>query len=90
MWSQAPKRLDDPDQWTRPAGLLRPVDEIAMLTRRYMHEYGMTREQLANVALALRRQALHRSTNAPPDAIVPYDGRQHDQNEKRFTPGIEA
>jgi acetyl-CoA acetyltransferase len=57
VWSQAPKRLDDPDQWTRPAGLLRPVDEIAMLTRRYMHEYGMTRKQLANVALTQRRHA---------------------------------
>ncbi len=57
VWSQAPKRLDDPDQWTRPAGLLRPVDEIAMLTRRYMHEYGVTREQLANVALTLRKHA---------------------------------
>jgi len=57
VWSQAPKRLDDSDQWTRPAGLLRPVDEIAMLTRRYMHEYGVTREQLANVALTLRRHA---------------------------------
>ncbi|MCA9503462.1 MAG: lipid-transfer protein [Spirochaetaceae bacterium] len=57
VWSQSPKRLDDPDQWTRPAGLLRPVDEIAMLTRRYMHEYGVTREQLANVPLAFRRHA---------------------------------
>ena len=27
-------------QWSRPWGLLRPVDEIAMLARRYMHEYG--------------------------------------------------
>jgi len=43
--------------WTRPYGLLRPVDEIAMLTRRYMHEYGATREHLANVALAVRRAA---------------------------------
>jgi acetyl-CoA acetyltransferase len=43
--------------WTRPHGLLRPVDEIAMLTRRYMHEYGATREHLANVAIAVRRMA---------------------------------
>jgi acetyl-CoA acetyltransferase len=43
--------------WTRPFGLLRPVDEIAMLTRRYMHEYGATREHLANVAVAVRRMA---------------------------------
>jgi acetyl-CoA acetyltransferase len=28
-----------------------------MLTRRYMHEYGATREQLANVALAFRKHA---------------------------------
>jgi acetyl-CoA acetyltransferase len=43
--------------WTRPYGLLRPVDEIAMLTRRYMHEFGATREHLANVALAVRGMA---------------------------------
>ena len=34
-------------QWTRPFGLLRPVDEIAVLARRYFHEFGGTREQLA-------------------------------------------
>jgi acetyl-CoA acetyltransferase len=67
VWSQVAKRLDDPDQWVRPAGLLRPVDEIAMLTRRYMHEYGLSREQLANVAIAQRRHA-----NRNPDAAM-YD-----------------
>ena len=49
--------------WTRPHGLLRPVDEVAMLTRRYMHEYGATREHLANVALAVRGMA-NRNPNA--------------------------
>lgn len=43
--------------WTRPFGLLRPVDEIAMLTRRYLHEVGGGRDHLANVALAVRRMA---------------------------------
>jgi acetyl-CoA acetyltransferase len=43
--------------WTRPHGLLRPVDEIAMLMRRYMHEFGATREHLANVAIAVRKMA---------------------------------
>jgi acetyl-CoA acetyltransferase len=33
------------------------VDEIAVLARRYMYEYGMTREQLANAALAFRKHA---------------------------------
>lgn len=46
-------------QWSRPFGLLRPVDEIAMLTRRYQHELGATRDHLANVALAFRRHANH-------------------------------
>jgi acetyl-CoA acetyltransferase len=50
-------------QWTRPAGLLRPVDEIALLARRYMHEYGATRDHLANVALAFRKHA-NRNPNA--------------------------
>jgi len=49
--------------WTRPHGLLRPVDEIAMLTRRYMHEFGATREHLANVAIAVRKMA-HRNPRA--------------------------
>ena len=39
-WAQASARLADGQQWTRPFGIIRPVDEIAMLTRRYMHEYG--------------------------------------------------
>jgi len=51
--------------WTRPHGLLRPVDEVAMLTRRYMHEYGATREHLANVALAVRGMA-----NRNPNAVM--------------------
>ena len=53
--------------WYRPWGLLRPVDQIAMLARRYMHEYGMTRDHLANVALAVRAHA-----NRNPNAVM-YD-----------------
>src|SRR5205823_14336493 len=37
-WAQVQARIADNGQWTRPFGILRPVDEIAMLTRRYMHE----------------------------------------------------
>jgi acetyl-CoA acetyltransferase len=51
--------------WTRPHGLLRPVDEIALLTRRYLHETGATREHLAHVALACRRAA-----NRNPAAVM--------------------
>ena len=66
-WAAAPTRLPIQAQWTRPFGLLRPVDEVAMLTRRYMHEYGATREHLAEVAMATRAHA-----NANPAALM-YD-----------------
>lgn len=56
-WAQAAARLTDSHQWTRPFGVIRPVDEIALLTRRYLHEYGATRDHLANVALAFRAHA---------------------------------
>lgn len=51
--------------YTRPFGVLRPVDEIALLTRRYMHEFGATRDHLANVAIAQRNYA-----NNNPDAMM--------------------
>jgi acetyl-CoA acetyltransferase len=62
-WAQVGQRLAGPTQWSRPFGLLRPVDEIAMLARRYMHEFGATRDHLANVALAFRLHA-NRNPNA--------------------------
>jgi acetyl-CoA acetyltransferase len=64
-WANVSQRLSGATQWTRPFGLLRPVDEIAMLARRYMHEFGATREHLANVALAFRKHA-----NRNPDATM--------------------
>ena len=57
VWAQTTARIDDAYQWTRPFGVIRPVDEIGLLTRRYMHEYGATRDHLANVALAFRKHA---------------------------------
>ena len=62
-WAQVADRLAGHQQWSRPFGLLRPVDEIAILTRRAMHEYGYTRDHLANVALAFRKHA-SRNPNA--------------------------
>ena len=51
--------------WTRPFGLLRPADEIALIARRYLHETGATREHLADVAIAVRRMA-----NRNPRAVM--------------------
>lgn len=56
-WKNTTVQLPTPAQWTRPFGLLRPADEIGMLARRYMHEYGATRDHLFNVALACRNRA---------------------------------
>ena len=64
-WASTAQDVSIPAQWTRPFGLLRPVDEIAMLTRRYMFEFGATRDHLANVALAVRGMA-----NANPKAMM--------------------
>jgi acetyl-CoA acetyltransferase len=64
-WAGVRPQVGGIQQWSRPFGLLRPVDEIAMLTRRYLHEYGATRDHLANVALAFRRHA-----NANPAATM--------------------
>ena len=63
VWAQASHRMSGDFQFTRPFGLLRPVDEIGMLARRYMHEFGATRDHLANVALAFRKHA-NRNPNA--------------------------
>jgi acetyl-CoA acetyltransferase len=57
--------MSTPSMWSRPWGLLRPADEISMLWRRYMHEYGGTRDHLANVALTVRKMA-----NNNPNAIM--------------------
>jgi acetyl-CoA acetyltransferase len=62
-WANVSQRLGGAQQWSRPFGLIRPVDEIAMLTRRYMYEFGATRDHLANVALAFRKHA-NRNPNA--------------------------
>jgi len=66
-WSQPGSALleEIAVNYTRPFGVIRPVDEIALLTRRYMHEYGATRDHLANVALAQRKYA-----NNNPDAMM--------------------
>lgn len=61
-WTGA-QQPSTPGAFTRPFGLLRPVDEIALLARRYLHDYGATREHLANVALAVRAHA-NRNPNA--------------------------
>jgi acetyl-CoA acetyltransferase len=45
--------------WYMPWGLLTPTSWVAMFTQRYMHDYGVAPEQLAEVALATRAHAVN-------------------------------
>jgi len=42
-----------------PYGFVRPVDQVAMFTRRFLHERGYTTDHLGWVAVAMRRHALN-------------------------------
>jgi acetyl-CoA acetyltransferase len=44
-------------EWRAPFGAASPANWIAMYAQRYMHDYGLTREQLAQIALNARRNA---------------------------------
>lgn len=56
-WAQEREIVRDDKALHTPWGLIRPVDVIGMWAHRHMHEYGTTREQLGNVAIAARRHA---------------------------------
>jgi acetyl-CoA acetyltransferase len=56
-WAGTGMRVGGDYQWSAPFGLVRPVDQIAMLARRHMHEYGTTSEHLGAVAVAFRGHA---------------------------------
>ncbi|MEZ0351990.1 thiolase family protein [Mycobacterium sp. pR1184] len=51
-------------EWVAPFGALSAANWLAMPTQRYMHDYGMTREQLGAIAINARRNA-----GLNPDAI---------------------
>jgi len=56
-WASKGNRVGGEFQWFLPFGLSRPVDQIAMLARRHMIEFGSTQEQLGAVAVAFREHA---------------------------------
>jgi acetyl-CoA acetyltransferase len=55
---------DGPLAWLLPLGALSPVCHVAPYATRYMHEHGLTREQLGAIAVA---QRAHAARN--PDAV---------------------
>ena len=62
-WERIPERVSDLSQWHVPHGLVSAFQEMAMITRRHMIEYGTTQRQFAEVAVATRRHA-QRNPNA--------------------------
>jgi len=53
----AERRADGFREWTAPYGAPSAAVWIAMYAQRYMHEHGLTRTQLAQIALNARRNA---------------------------------
>ncbi|MBK6511783.1 MAG: lipid-transfer protein [Haliea sp.] len=47
--------------WYMPYGMLIPGSWIAMIANKYMHKYGVTREDLGRVAISQRNHALRNS-----------------------------
>ena len=62
-WEKTPPRLTDAYQYHIPFGLVTPAQEMAMIYRRHMHEYGTTTEHFGHVAVAQRAHAV-RNPNA--------------------------
>jgi len=56
-WEKTPQFLTDAYQYHIPFGLVTPAQEMAMIYRRHMHEYGTTTEHFGMVAVAQRTHA---------------------------------
>ncbi len=57
-WEKVSARLTGHGQYHVPFGLMSPVQEMACIARRYMHDYGVTDDHFANVAIATRKHAV--------------------------------
>lgn len=56
-WAQGGPRLGGDAQFGAPYGLLRPADQVALLMRRHMVQYGSTSAELGAIAVACRAHA---------------------------------
>lgn len=58
-WAKTAQRVVGHNAFEVPYGLVSPVQQNAVMARRYMHEYGATADQFARVAVTQRRHAAH-------------------------------
>jgi acetyl-CoA acetyltransferase len=56
-WAKTGQRVGGLYAFEAPYGLVSPVQQIALMARRYMHQYGATREDFARVAVLQRDNA---------------------------------
>ncbi len=56
-WAKTGARVGGSGAFELPYGLVGPVQQLALVTRRYMHEFGATSEQFARVSVAQRKNA---------------------------------
>jgi acetyl-CoA acetyltransferase len=56
-WARTGSRVAGLAAFEAPYGLISPVQQIALMARRYMHEYGVTAEDFARVAVIQRNNA---------------------------------
>lgn len=56
-WAKTDTRMGGDHQFYAPFGLVRPVDQVAMLARRLMHETGITSRDFGEVSVACRAHA---------------------------------
>jgi len=57
-WAGTGAEVSGDRQFYLPFGLIRPVDQVAMLAARHMYEYGTTSEHFGAVAVAFRKHAV--------------------------------
>ena len=69
-WEKVEARIPGTMQYFRPFGLMNPVQEMACIAQRYMHDYGITEDHFANVSIALRKHAV-----ANPFSVMAAAGR---------------
>jgi acetyl-CoA acetyltransferase len=56
-WQKVGERLTGGYQYSVPFGVQSPVQEMALIARRHMHEYGTTDDHFGEVAVAIRSHA---------------------------------
>jgi len=56
-WERMDERLPELNQWHVPHGLVSAFQEMAMIARRHMIDYGTTDDQFAEVAVTFREHA---------------------------------